>query len=294
FLYALIKVKKYEAYDLNKNLEDDLDNSMDRVFLDVYNFTPKQEMQRKFIHLLSILYLLAWTLEPIIFYGVQFLYAGIANTTTAENYYNAKLLFEYEDTELILYNGLVVQFFMFICIFMVNANIEIMRLRFREYDYFMKRVILKTRRPTELYDITASNLLLLGLATSAIILTYSSEYKLAGIYAQMAVICITVLSDMFAALIGRRFGKHKWPLLKGKSIEGSLAGFLVGFFTAMIFVGWFLALIGAFIFVFTDIILAKVEISDNASNPILLAIIFKCLIIFVNPMITILPIIKIW
>ena len=99
---------------------------------------------------------------------------------------------------------------------------------------------------------------------------------------------------MFAALIGRRFGKHKWPIVKGKSFEGSIAGCVVGFISAMFFVGWFLALIGVLIFVFTDIALAKVEISDNASNPILMAIVFKLLIIFVDPMITILPYIKIW
>jgi len=181
-----------------------------------------------------------------------------------------------------------------LCIFWYNADADIMRLRFNKYDFLFKRMFQITRRPTEINDISASVLLLLSLATAAIILTYGSANRIAGIYAQMAVICISVLSDMFAALIGRKWGKHKWPIVKGKSFEGSIAGFLIGFFTAALFIGWFLALIGALIFIFTDIALAKVKISDNVSNPILLAIVFKLLIGFVDPMIIMLPIIKIW
>jgi dolichol kinase len=294
FLYAMLgkQIKVDESYDdifsnkANKNL--------DKSILDTRNFSRRQEMKRKTIHMLAILYLAIWVVQPLIFYGVAILYRGIENTATAENFFNANYLFEDKDIEVILRNGLITQFFMYLCVFWYNADAEIMRLRFKEYDYLFRKMVEATRRPTEVNDITASILLLLGLATSSIILTYGSADRIAGIYAQMAVICIAVLSDMFAALIGRKWGKHKWSFVKGKSIEGSVAGFLVGFISAMFFVGWFLALIGALIFVFTDIGLAKVNISDNASNPILLAIVFKILIGFVSPMIVILPFIKIW
>ncbi len=286
--------KKVSSEEINKNQSIDIDMNLEKTILDTYNFTPKQEMKRKIIHLLAILYLGAWVVQPLIFYGVAILYSQIVNTTSAENFMNVLYLFEDKDIEIILCNGLIVQFFMFFCIFWYNADAELMRLRFKEYNYLFRRMVEATRRQTEVNDIAASVLLLLGLATSAIILTYGNTDRIAGIYAQMAVICIAVLSDMFAALIGRKWGKHKWPMVKGKSIEGTVAGFLVGFITAMFFVGWFLALIGALIFVFTDVALAKVNISDNASNPILLAITFKLLIGFVSPMIVMLPFIRVW
>ncbi|HEY0090129.1 MAG TPA: phosphatidate cytidylyltransferase [Candidatus Lokiarchaeia archaeon] len=294
FVFAKLRKLTTEEEEFNLKLSKGIDHTKEKSILDTYNFTPKQEMKRKIVHLCTIFYLATWIFQPLIFYGVVYLYSNIENTTTFENYFNAHYLFEYKDLEIMLYNGLITQFFMFLCIFWYNADAEIMRLRFNKYDFLFKKMLQITRRPTEINDISASILLLLALATSAIILTYDSANRIAGIYAQMAVICIAVLSDMFAALIGRKWGKHKWPFVKGKSFEGSIAGFLVGFLTATFFVGWFLALIGALIFVFTDIALAKVRISDNASNPILLAITFKILIIFVDPLMVSLPFIKIW
>ncbi len=280
--------------DFNRELSKDLDENLSKSIQDTHNFSPRQELKRKVIHLTAILYLLSWVLVPLIFYGVSFSYNVIANTTTTENFSNAQLLFEDSVIELILFNGLIVHFFMLLCIMIGNADIELMRLRFKKYNFPLKKTLQLTRRPTEINDISASLLLLLGLAVSSLILTYGSEDRIAGVYAVMAVICISVFSDMFAALIGRKWGKHKWKIIPGKSYEGSLAGFLIGFFTAIFFVGWFLALIGALIFIFTDIALDKVNISDNALNPILIAIIFKLLISYVNPIITLLPIIRIW
>ncbi|MBD3254289.1 MAG: hypothetical protein GF383_04310 [Candidatus Lokiarchaeota archaeon] len=294
FIFATISKSSSHEDDFNKKLSNGINNKLEKSILDTYNFTPAQEMKRKMIHLFSIFYLAAWTLEPLIFFGVSILYNLSMNTTTKESYINAQSLFEYENFEILLMNGLIIQFFMFICIFFGIANMEIMRLRFKKKDYLFRKTMQTTRRPTEINDISASILLILGLTMSALILTYNAENRIEGIYAHMGVISISVLSDMFAALIGRKWGKHKWPIVKGKSYEGSLAGFLVGFFSALIFVGWVLALIGALIFLITDIVLAKVKISDNASNPILLAITFKILIQFVDPMIYTLPFIKIW
>ena len=294
FVFAKLRKLSTKEEDFNLKLSKGIDHTKEKSILDTHNFTPKQEMKRKIIHLFTIFYLASWIFQPLIFYGVINLYSGIGNTPTNENYNNAHYLFEYKDLEIMLYNGLITQFFMFLCIFWYTADAEIMRLRFNKYDFLFKKTLQITRRPTEINDISASILLLLALATSAIILTYDSANRIAGIYAQMAVICIAVLSDMFAALIGRKWGNHKWPFVKGKSFEGSIAGFLVGFLTAMFFVGWVLALIGALIFIFTDIVLAKVRISDNASNPILLAITFKILIAFVDPLIITLPFVRVW
>ena len=293
-IFAMFDNDSLDEEQFNRQLSEGLDHTLDKSILDTYNFSPKQEMKRKMIHLLAILYVGTWVLEPLVFFGVQFLYDGIINTPTKENFLNSRLLFEDTNVELILLNGLVVQFFMLICIFIGNYYAEIMRLRFKRYGFPLKKTLQSTRRPTEINDTSASILLLLGLALSSLILTYGSVDRIAGVYAQMAVICIAVFSDMFAALIGRKWGKHKWKVVPGKSVEGTVAGFAVGFFTALIFVGWFLALIGALIFVFTDLALDKLQISDNALNPIMISVVFKLLIILVSPLITILPIIRIW
>ncbi|MFO8017942.1 MAG: hypothetical protein R6U96_04860 [Promethearchaeia archaeon] len=293
FIFAMVKKETLDEKAYNKRLTSGFDKSLDKSVLDTHNFTPKQELKRKLFHLSAILYIFTWVLQPLIFFGVRILYEGIINTPTYENYYNIQILFS-ESVEGLLLNGLIIQFFMLLCIFIGNANAEVMRLRFNNYGFPLKKTLATTRRSTEVYDTSGSMLLLMGLAMSSLILTYGSQDRIAGVYAQMAIISISVFSDMFAALIGRKWGKHKWPIVEGKSFEGSIAGCVVGFISAIFFVGWFLALIGILIFVFTDIVLAKVEISDNASNPILMAIIFKLLIDFVNPMITLLPYIKIW
>ncbi len=291
---AFIKKRTADEVAHNISLSQGLDNSLEKSLQDTHNFTTKQEMQRKMFHLLAILYLATWVLEPLVFFGVQILYAGIKNTPSAENFANVTMLFEDTDVERILLNGMIVQFFMLICMFITNADLEIMRLRFNKYSFPMKKLLQNTRRSTEVFDTSASMLLLLGLTISCLTLTYGTADRIAGVYAQMAVICVAVFSDMFAAIIGRKWGKHKWKMVPGKSKEGTLAGFTVGFTTAMIFVGPILALVGALIFVFTDLALDKFKISDNALNPILIGFAYKILIFLVAPFIVILPFIKIW
>ncbi len=293
-VFAKFKKETLDEAEYNRQLAAGFDDQKEKSILDTHNFTLKRELKRKLFHLLAILYVATWVLEPLVFYGVKFLYSGIANTTSIENFSNSELLFEDKNIEMILLNGLVVQFFMLICLFIGNALVEIMRLRFNKYAFPMKRTLATTRRSTEIYDCSASMLLLLGLAISSLVLTYGTADRIKGVYCQMAVICIAVFSDMFAALIGRKWGKHKWKMVPGKSKEGTLAGLIVGVSTSMIFVGPILALIGGGIFIFTDLVLDKVKISDNALNPILIGITFKLCIMLTFPMIVMLPIVKIW
>lgn len=294
FLFASIKKTTQDENAFNEELKKGMDEDLDKTLNDTHNFTLKQEFKRKLIHLLVIFYVTAWIIEPAIFYGVQFLYAGVSNTASAENFYNSQFLFEYSNVNLILQNALVAHFFMLLVIFMANANAEIMRLRFPNKAFVLKKTLQKTRRPTEIHDISPSILLLLGLATSSIILTYGTSDRILGIFAQIGVIIFTVLSDMFAALIGRKWGKHKWWCVKGKSYEGTIGGFLIGVLSSIIFLGPIIAFIGGAIFVFTDIALDKLKISDNALNPILMAITFKLLIGLVYPLIPMLPILIVW
>ena len=81
-------------------------------------------------------------------------------------------------------------------------------------------------------------------------------------------IIIACLSDASAALIGRKFGKHKIKFRKRgiKSLEGFLAGTIVAYLIGLIFVGPIYAIIGAIIFFLTDYF--PTYTADNILNPI--------------------------
>jgi dolichol kinase len=85
-------------------------------------------------------------------------------------------------------------------------------------------------------------------------------------------ILIACLSDAAAALIGRRYGRHKVQVRSKdkKSIEGFLAGMLVAYIIGLIIVGPIYAIIGAVIFFITDYF--PIYTADNILNPIFIPI----------------------
>jgi dolichol kinase len=85
-------------------------------------------------------------------------------------------------------------------------------------------------------------------------------------------ILIACLSDASAALIGRRFGKHKVILRNKdvKSIEGFIAGVVVAYIIGLVFVGPIYAIIGALVFFLTDYLPSVT--ADNILNPIFIPI----------------------
>ena len=89
---------------------------------------------------------------------------------------------------------------------------------------------------------------------------------------------IACLSDASAALIGRRYGKHKITLRNKevKSIEGFIAGVVVAYLIGLVFVGPIYAIMGAFIFFLTDYLPAVT--ADNILNPIFIPIGIQLLI----------------
>lgn len=100
---------------------------------------------------------------------------------------------------------------------------------------------------------------------------FSYMFYMAGIMHILtffAGILIACLSDAAAALIGRKYGKHKIILRSKdtKSVEGFIAGVLVAYIVGLIFVGPIYALIGALIFFLTDYFPAVT--ADNILNPI--------------------------
>ncbi len=93
-----------------------------------------------------------------------------------------------------------------------------------------------------------------------------------NILAFFAGILIACLSDAAAALVGKRFGKHKVKLRNNetKSIEGFLAGTIVAYLIGLIIVGPIYAIIGAIIFFITDYF--PMYTADNILNPIFIPI----------------------
>ena len=81
-------------------------------------------------------------------------------------------------------------------------------------------------------------------------------------------ILIACLSDAAAALVGRRYGKHKVIVRSKdtKSVEGFLAGIILAYIIGLILVGPIYALIGALIFFLTDYF--PIYTADNILNPI--------------------------
>ncbi len=101
---------------------------------------------------------------------------------------------------------------------------------------------------------------------------------LLNIFAYFAGILIACFSDAAAALIGRRYGKHKvhHRLREPKSIEGFLAGVIVAYVIGLIFLGPIYAIVGAIIFFCTDYFPAFT--ADNITNPIFIPIGFQIMI----------------
>ena len=93
-----------------------------------------------------------------------------------------------------------------------------------------------------------------------------------NILAVFSGILIACLSDAAAALIGRKYGKHKVKVRSKdiKSVEGFLAGMVVAYLIGLILVGPIYAIVGAVIFFITDYF--PIFTADNLLNPIFIPI----------------------
>jgi len=85
-------------------------------------------------------------------------------------------------------------------------------------------------------------------------------------------VLIACLSDAAAALIGKKYGKHKVTIVnkETKSIEGFLAGVILAYLIGLFLVGPIYAIIGAVVFFITDYF--PRFIADNILNPIFIPI----------------------
>jgi dolichol kinase len=91
-----------------------------------------------------------------------------------------------------------------------------------------------------------------------------------------AAIAIFTLGDSAASIFGGMIG-IKMPFNKGKTLEGTLSGFVFAFLASSLFVAPWIAAIGAAIAMFVEYL--PVPINDNILIPITTAIVLSLLII---------------
>ena len=81
-----------------------------------------------------------------------------------------------------------------------------------------------------------------------------------------ASIAIVSLGDSAASIFGKLLGKTPIPFNKGKSLEGSIAGFFFAFFGALVFISPPQALVGATVGMFLECL--PLPLNDNLSTPL--------------------------
>ncbi len=253
--------------------------------IDIHNFSYAGEVRRKILHVMALISLIAFALGHMIFWLVNdYAFATLQAGVSPEMITGSAWL----DTQQVYIQGALIFNLGLFGTFCVQANCEILRLRYPKVNFALKRTMQKTRRASETRSFGAHISLVPCFLLGGMILTYwtPETEQFQGVMATFAVVTVSALADMMAAMIGRKYGKHKWKIVKGKSIEGTLAGSITAFFAAIFFVGPILALVSVLIFNITDLVLARVRISDNLTTPILLAIVFRLLLFLCQPLVS--------
>ncbi|GAB4328809.1 MAG: hypothetical protein Kow0069_36090 [Promethearchaeota archaeon] len=237
-------------------------------------FTFFQEARRKVIHVMLLTYCVAFTVGRLIFEVVwERVYGPQGWINTAEHQHNVENL-AVGDPLLV---GATVLTFALVCSCSVQASAEIVRHRFPGRRYPLRKTLELNRRPSERGTFITHMHLTPALLFASLVLNWPAPAPRAehqGAYSTMAVIFVTALADMAAAIVGRRFGRHPWKVVEKKTIEGSAAGVVVAFVASAPFVGWRLGLGAGVVFLVTDVVLARANISDNLTTPVFLALLF--------------------
>ncbi|MCK4478569.1 HAD-IB family phosphatase [Candidatus Bathyarchaeota archaeon] len=119
-------------------------------------------------------------------------------------------------------------------------------------------ITLNAAAPSERYEfVLAPIFLALGIILSLILFPTPINY---------ASIAIVSLGDSTASIFGKIFGKTSIPFNKGKSLEGSVAGFAFAFFGAAFFLHPLQAFIGAIVGTVVEPL--PLPINDNLSTPL--------------------------
>lgn len=235
----------------------------------------KMELFRKFFHLAGFLLVLC-----VYGYGFGPLAQIINNAvvdfinipsvlSVYESLFGSITDYPYTVNDPVAISGLT--FFALWCTFAFVIFPEFIRIlvgaRYSLYYHLTKNVL----RGKEHNSVGPQVYLILGVIVSF----FLAERGLIPFSISMVSILIACFSDATAALIGKKFGKHKikppfWSKKNIKSIEGFLAGSILTFLIAIIFVGPIYALIAVILFFLLDYF--TLPIADNLLNPIIISL----------------------
>ncbi|MFX1354320.1 MAG: phosphatidate cytidylyltransferase, partial [Promethearchaeota archaeon] len=267
-----LKIKKYGMKSSNFSyIEDSIEKkSRLRRFIEKMTIEDpyredipfKMELVRKSFHLMGLMVVFAPLLTLLISDGVIMLINQVK--PSYELLWGSVSLFPYVigDPEGIAIIGLTMMGLLGALIFTLMSDL-IRVLKGPEYSLFnfISRSILRNKEKNalgpQIYIITG------------IVFSYMLYMAgILGIEAFYAGILVACFSDAAAALVGRKFGRHKITLRSKdtKSVEGFVAGTVVAYIIGLIFVGPIYAIVGSLIFFITDYFPSVT--ADNILNPI--------------------------
>ncbi|GAB4320838.1 MAG: hypothetical protein Kow0069_24920 [Promethearchaeota archaeon] len=249
----------------------------------ISKFTLRAEATRKSLHVLALLFLIPYSLSNFVFHYIwNYVYPPMAALSGPGNTANVQVIAS--NPSMLVAHAMLV--FILLCTFTIQADAEIVRLTWPNVNFPLRKTLHRNKRRSEVDGFAAhvymSPAVLLGL----LLLTWSPRWTELAAYCVVGVVLVTVFADMAAALVGRKWGNHKWRWLPNKSYEGSLAGMATSFACTVWFVGPLVAAVAALVFLFTDVPLSKLELSDNWTTPLFLSLAFFLLLPWVSPVAT--------
>ncbi len=234
----------------------------------------KMELFRKFFHLAGFLLVLCvygygfGPLAQIINNTIIDLISTQPGLAAYESIFGSITEYQYAVNDTAAISGLT--FFALWCTFAFVIFPEFIRIlvgaRYSLYFNLTKNVL----RGKEHNSVGPQVYLILGVIVSF----FLAERGLIPFSFSITSILIACFSDATAALIGKKFGKHKikapfWSK-NIKSVEGFIAGSIIAYIIAIIFIGPFYALIAVVLFFLLDYF--TLPIADNLLNPIIISL----------------------
>jgi dolichol kinase len=123
----------------------------------------------------------------------------------------------------------------------------------------MSAITWKAALKPELYEFTTAPIFFaVGIMLTLVLFPSPFNY---------ASVVILTFGDGFATIFGKKIGRTVIPFNKGKRLEGSLFGFTLAFFGALMFVNPMQALVGAVAGMLTEIL--PLPINDNLTIPLI-------------------------
>ncbi len=257
-VYFIVMRYKYKEEGNKSNIDD-------KSYAENGELKLKKEYMRKSFHLVVLLIVICYFFLALIindFVYRIYLY-------DPQLYYSIWSISDYpfvptSANELQVMASWTFMFFLSATIFLIIP--DIFRIYNRKYSMFSgvyKMVI----RKKELYSLGPQ----IYLTISCTFVFLLSILGLIEPMVALAGMMIAGFADAAAAIIGRKYGTHKFKTLlqkdEEKSFEGLFAGFFVAYLVALIFVGPIVAIFGALTFSVIDYLNPK--LADNVLNPIL-------------------------